>query len=81
MPTGNDLLIRVLAYGTNDLSLVGEGLTYDGIKSGIQAFGYNVETFEQHEKISKIISEILFIRMESVVAGNTIYHRNLTFIF
>ncbi len=35
----------------------GEGLTYDDIKSGIQAFSYNVETFEQHEKLSQIIRE------------------------
>ena len=57
MSNDDDFLIQVLAYGANDLSMGGDGLTYDDIKSGMQAFGYSVETFEEHERVWQIIRE------------------------
>lgn len=57
MPNDDDFLIQVLKYGANDLSMGGEGLTYDDLKSEMQAFGYSIETFEEHERIWQIIRE------------------------
>lgn len=57
MSNDDELLIQVLAYGANDLSMGGEGLTYDDIKSGMQSFGYSIETFEEHEIIWQFIRE------------------------
>ena len=55
MSNHDDFFIQVLAYGANDLSMGGDGLTYGDIKSGMQAFGYSIETLEEHERVWKII--------------------------
>ena len=79
MSNDDDFLIQVLAYGANDLSMGGEGLTYDDIKSGMQAFGYSIETFEEHERIWQIIREA-FVYPEGIGSGRK-YYLSLEFYF
>lgn len=72
MSNDDDFLIQVLAYGANDLSMGGDGLSFDDIKSGMQAFGYSVETFEEHERIWQIIREA-FVYPEGIGGGRKYY--------
>lgn len=57
MPNDDDFLIQVLTCGAIDLSMGGRGLTYDDLKAEMQAYGYSIETFEEHERIWQIIRE------------------------
>lgn len=79
MSNDDDFLIQVLAYGANDLSMGGKGLTYDDIKSGMQAFGYSIETFEEHERIWQIIREA-FVYPEGI-GGRRKYYLSLESYF
>lgn len=75
----DDFFIQVVKYGANDFLTGGKGLTYDDLKSKMQAFGYRVETLEEHEKIWQVIREA-FVYPEGM-GGCRKYYLSLDYFF
>jgi hypothetical protein len=75
----DEFVIELLKYGATDLSIGCRGLTYDDIKAGMQAFGYQIETPEEHQKIWQVIREA-FVFPEGM-GGDKRYYLSLDSFF
>ncbi len=79
MSNDDDFLIQVLTCGAIDFSMGGRGLTYDELKAEMQAYGYRIETFEEHERIWRIIRKA-FVYPEGI-GGRRKYYLSLESYF